>query len=376
MNLFAASRDRGHQDEDGRQPPAAPRDFGHGLAVLAHVGLVGILASAVTFSTVSTYRAMEPFLRGMSWTVAAVLDVLLLAALVAERQAGPGSMNHRRAQWIGYGVMAASGVLVLVEVNRSGTWTDPVSYAAPVLMVLAKVLYQFLAPMLTRGVSAEKRRELRRRRQERADAIADAQNELTERVEDAQLAAQAGRHWARTESAYVTATAKANAGLAKTYEKRRANMTRKPGVAIPVLGDWTPVSPAVSPVSLPQGREGSPLALPPRSPGAGHAQDTQVNAGFDAEGHGEDTDGIDLVALHAAAQVAGVEMPEPDEPLNDEQLLLVLRHLRHSTNPPRSYRQALKAFRKARFVGKEERIRKAWAALCNDEEAQLDEVTQ
>ncbi|GAA4025396.1 hypothetical protein [Streptomyces plumbiresistens] len=119
-----------------------------------------------------------------------------------------------------------------------------------------------------------------------------------------------------------------------------------------VLGQWSDggVSPGVSPVSL----QVSPVSPPPGLPapqGGGHAP-------------------LDWPGLAQVAAVAGVDTPEPGEPLSEEQLTVVLRWLRHSDNPPLSYRKALAAYRAAGFSAKEERVRKAYAALIDAEDSQ------
>ncbi|BCM66473.1 MULTISPECIES: hypothetical protein [Streptomyces] len=76
------------------------------------------------------------------------------------------------------------------------------------------------------------------------------------------------------------------------------------------------------------------------------------------------------VTLDEIAAVAGVPTPQPGEPLSDEQLVVVLRHLRYSDDPPLSYRQAVSAFREGGFVGGEQRVRKAWGSLMSHEETE------
>ncbi|MEW2458898.1 hypothetical protein [Streptomyces albus] len=72
--------------------------------------------------------------------------------------------------------------------------------------------------------------------------------------------------------------------------------------------------------------------------------------------------------LAGLAAVAGVPTPVPGEPLTDTQLLVVLRHMRHGDDPPRSYRQAMGVFRDEGFVGSEQRLRRTWGALMSEEE--------
>lgn len=76
------------------------------------------------------------------------------------------------------------------------------------------------------------------------------------------------------------------------------------------------------------------------------------------------------VTLAEIAAVAGVPAPPVGEPLSDDQLLVVLRHLRYADDPPLSYRQAVASFREAGFVGGEQRVRKAWGSLMSHEESE------
>ncbi|TQE34629.1 hypothetical protein [Streptomyces ipomoeae] len=75
------------------------------------------------------------------------------------------------------------------------------------------------------------------------------------------------------------------------------------------------------------------------------------------------------VTLDEIAAVAGVPVPVAGEALTDAQLVVVLRHLRYSDDPPLSYRQAVAAFREGGFVGGEGRVRKAWGSLMSHEES-------
>ncbi|MEU2179877.1 hypothetical protein ABZ579_03190, partial [Streptomyces thermolilacinus] len=82
------------------------------------------------------------------------------------------------------------------------------------------------------------------------------------------------------------------------------------------------------------------------------------------------------VTLEEVAAVAGVPVPETGERLTDEQLLVVLRHLRYRDDPPTSYRQAVADFRDAGFVGGEERIRRTWGELMSREESDAKQATK
>ncbi|MFF3062506.1 hypothetical protein [Streptomyces sp. NPDC057909] len=74
------------------------------------------------------------------------------------------------------------------------------------------------------------------------------------------------------------------------------------------------------------------------------------------------------LTLAEVAAVAGVVTPETGETLTEDQLIVVLRHLRYSQDPPLSYRRAAASFREAGFVGSEKRVRVAWGALLSQEE--------
>ncbi|MET7975770.1 hypothetical protein ABZW44_22545 [Streptomyces mirabilis] len=68
-------------------------------------------------------------------------------------------------------------------------------------------------------------------------------------------------------------------------------------------------------------------------------------------------------ALEELATVDGVDLPKPGVTLTDEQLEVVLRWLRYGMEPPRSYRQAQKEFRRHGFIGGEHRVRRIWGEI-------------
>lgn len=131
-----------------------------------------------------------------------------------------------------------------------------------------------------------------------------------------------------------------------------------PGVTPPVTpgvtqdaGPTPPVTPEpVTPVTQPVTPTGVPAVTPP-------SDEERVVLPVDG-----------AVTLEEIAAVAGVETPVPGMTLTDVQLVVVLRHLRYSVDPPMSYRQAVSAFREAGFVGGEKRVRQAWGALMSHEE--------
>ncbi|MBO8189215.1 hypothetical protein [Streptomyces spirodelae] len=82
----------------------------------------------------------------------------------------------------------------------------------------------------------------------------------------------------------------------------------------------------------------------------------------------EASHGARAETLAGLAAVAGVPTPVTGVQLSDTQLAVVLRHMRHGEDPPRSYRQAVGCFRDEGFVGSEKRLRKTWGALMSEEE--------
>ncbi len=122
------------------------------------------------------------------------------------------------------------------------------------------------------------------------------------------------------------------------------------------------VTPALPPAPEPDPAEGSVT-------GGRDGEDTQVNdptPDFTVEGV---TPPVTPVTLDQLAAIAAVPTPLTGEPLTDEQIVVVLRFLRYSTDPPLSYRQTVAAFRESGFTGGESRIRGAWATLMAQEES-------
>ncbi|MEU9082482.1 hypothetical protein [Streptomyces sp. NPDC048357] len=133
-----------------------------------------------------------------------------------------------------------------------------------------------------------------------------------------------------------------------------------------VTADRDAVTAAVTPALLPAPE---PAAAEGAVTDDRDGEDTQVNdPSTDLEREGV-TAAVTPVTLDEVATVTGVPTPHPAEALSDEQLVVVLRHLRYSADPPLSYRQAVTAFRDAGFVGGEQRVRKAWGALMSQEES-------
>lgn len=83
----------------------------------------------------------------------------------------------------------------------------------------------------------------------------------------------------------------------------------------------------------------------------------------DVTGRPQQTPVTDSMTLEELAAIDGVDLPQPGVTLSDEQLEVVLRWLRYGMEPPRSYRQAQEAFRRAGFKGGEHRVRRIWGEI-------------
>ncbi|MCX5584261.1 hypothetical protein [Streptomyces erythrochromogenes] len=68
----------------------------------------------------------------------------------------------------------------------------------------------------------------------------------------------------------------------------------------------------------------------------------------------------ELALLDELAVAADVPRPQPGVTLSNTQLAVVIRWLRYTMEPPRSYRQAAEAFRDVGFQAREQRIRQTW----------------
>ncbi|MFF1557050.1 hypothetical protein [Streptomyces sp. NPDC058279] len=129
------------------------------------------------------------------------------------------------------------------------------------------------------------------------------------------------------------------------------------------------VTPALPPVLEPQALPAVPPADSAPVTDTCDEQDTQISDPAAVVEEDGVTASVTAVTLAEVAAVTGVPEPLPAQALTDEQLIVVLRFLRYSEDPALSYRQAVMAFRKAGFVGGEQRVRDAWTALMAQEES-------
>ncbi|WLW53234.1 hypothetical protein [Streptomyces sp. YU58] len=294
---------------------------------------------------------------GLAFTVAGIYDAVWLYALAMETA-------HRR-QGSRATLPTVLGWLFLIT-SVAVLFTHGLLYATAVVAVIGAVVPAAAKATLIMAVERDATR-ISPQAQAQIDAVRSATRDQVA-IGRAVTRAKADRHTtaAALEGEDHKARGKAQKTRHKAAEKLAEVMTEHPAADVPqevpalfsdedlarVLGQWTQggVSPTVSPVS-PQVDPVSPAPELPAAQGEGHTP-------------------LDWSGLAAVAAVAGVDTPQPGEPLSEDQLTVVLRWLRHSENPPLSYRKALAAYRAAGFSAKEERVRKAYAALIDAENAQ------
>lgn len=331
-----------------------------------------------------------PFGTAAAWSIAIVFDALWIGALRMSEQAIRQRSRVGMVVMIGLSVVAvATSTAVLLTLGHAEVFAA-VPVAAAVFMGLRLFADNVLADAGTTTRIADQSAE---DRNARALAAADARHLAVAAVTDV-VTETAGQ---LAETRRQVARAKALTGAQVRIDKARAKAEEKlrkaaashgkqaqafacrdlvtaalpsgvtaeatppvtPRVAPGVTPRVTPVMPEIeaasqvaeTPVTPPVEEPVTPVAEPPVTPPVETVQPV-----------------ADPADLETIAAVAGVETPRPDESLSDDQLIVVLRWLRHAEQPPRSYRKARAAFSELGYVGGERRIRTAWAVLEDAEQ--------
>ena len=312
------------------------------------------------------------------WSIALVYDALWIGALRMSEAA------IRQRSRVGMAVMLGlSGVAVGVSTGTLLVLGHAKVFAfVPLAAALFMSLRIFAAHVLAdtdtaTTIAAQDAADRRARALARADARHLRTTAVTDVVtETAGHLGEMQRHIARAET-LTKAEARISKARAKA-EKRLEEADKKHGtkasafaarsLTLTVTAPGTPALPTGTdrPGNSPA-HTGKP-ALDTAAPTPVTDTGTQATTpGARATGTA-DTPPAHPVTLADLATVAGVPTPVPGEPLTDAQLDVVLRHLRYTDDPPRSYRQARDDFRTRGFVGSEERVRRVWAALLTKEE--------
>ncbi|MCB5181498.1 hypothetical protein [Streptomyces antimicrobicus] len=337
------------------------------LAILGAVTLgVAVLSVAVN------YGILESAFGGWAVPTVWALDALWLTFLGAEILAG----NHRqRAQRVRIAGLALTVLIAALPtadliMNRvQGGRFDLAVVLTPVAIVATKAAWWVVLPSLGRRTSPETRLRLHEQRQEVADRLEEMEADAAHRIELLRQATELERQVAEAETDYrasvLAVQRETTERLHRQAEATAQTVAEKPlpalvgAIPLPTLGQWTPTAPALPGTGGRDSRHGT-------APQVSGPSGTPGETGSDTASHPEDQ----AVTLAELAAVSGVPVPRRGVALSDEQMDVVLRHLRYGDDPPLSYRQARAAFRRAGYVGGEERVRHAWAELMRKEGAE------
>jgi hypothetical protein len=304
----------------------------------------------------------------VGWAVAIVYDALWIGALrmseIAIRQRSTVGM----AVMLGVSALAIGvSVGTLLILGHAKVFAG-VPVAAAVLMGLRIFADNMLADGGTANLIAERSAAARNAR---ALAAADARHLASEActdvvVETAERLAEMERQIARAK-----ALTKAQEKISKARSKAEGTLAesdRKYGEKAAAFTSRELLTVGSRPVVTPEGHTPSELD--------GHTVVTQVIpeieavtiqpvtlADPDVDEPLEQVYAEGAMTLQELADIAGVDLPEPGARLTDEQLAVVIRWLRYTLEPPRSYRQAQEAFRKFGFQAREERVRRIWGEI-------------
>lgn len=336
------------------------------LTVFAAVEMLLTLAALVLVAvTVGGQLGQMLGLRGLAatiagWSIALVYDALWIGSLrmseVAIRQRSRiGVIVMLGLSAVAVGVSTAT----LLILGHAQVFAG-VPVAAALFMGLRLFVGNVLADSATAAQIAE---QSAADRNERALAAANARHLRSEATTDvltetaghlAEMERQIARAEVLTEAQAEIDAARAKAekvlaGADKKHgEAARAFMARELAVTVS--------RPAVTPgrVTGVTQAKGEIEAVTPRTVTADETDSVTVV---------EEALVRDSVTLQELADVAGVELPLPAVTLTDGQLEVVLRWLRYGMEPPRSYREAQKAFRREGFQGGEHRVRRIWGEI-------------
>lgn len=327
------------------------------LAVLGAV-TVGVAALSVAVS----YGILVPVFGGWAVPTVVALDALWVVVQATEILAGSDKSRARRVQVAGLVLTAVIAAIPTTDLALSLTRThapfDLAVLLTPIAIVMTKGAWWIVLPALGRRTSDSTRQTIATRRQEVADQLEVMEADAAHRIELLRVAADLQQRVTEAETDYRLATLEAQQSMTALLhaqaEATAETIADKPlpglvaEITLPELTGWVPAAPALSVTPTP------PAVTPV----------TQVSALTGPRGLRPLT-----LTLPELAAVTGVTTPEPGVPLTDSQLSLLLRHLRYSTDPVTSYRQAAATMRERGFKASEERVRTMWRAMVAQEAA-------
>ncbi|MFD9603297.1 hypothetical protein [Streptomyces sp. NPDC059970] len=335
------------------------------LLTLASLALVAITVGGQLGEMIGVHGKVGMV---VGWSIAIVYDALWIGALRMSEIA------IRQRSTVGMAVMLG---LSVVAVGVSATILLILGHAkvfafVPVAAALFMGLRLFAGNVLAdAGTAARIAEQSAADRNARALAAADARHLRSEATTDvlAETAGHLGEVQRQTARADVLTRAQAEINEARAKAEKRLQESEKAHgeaalafagrnliltVSRPVVtasGD-TPAELEGHTVVTQATPEIEPVTLPPVT----EDETDMVEGGEQAPVEGGMT-------LQELADIEGIELPKPGVTLSDEQLAVVLRWLRYSMEPPRSYRQAQKDFRSAGFRAREERVRLTWGEI-------------
>lgn len=338
--------------------------------------VLGVITLGVAVLSVGvSYHILEPRFGAWAVPTVAALDGLWVVFQATEILARNNRLRARRVMYAGLALTLINAAIPTADliVSRPDTF-DLAMVLTPVAIVATKGAWWLTLPALGRKVSEQTQQAIAKRRQEVADKLEAMEADAAHRIELLEMATELEQRVAKAETEYRKSVLAAQESMTRDLHTQ-AEATQKAvtemvlpasvaAIALPDLDTWTPTAPAL------------PTARAVLTPGGtdSHAGQDAGPSGRHSERHGGRDADRDAVALADLAAVTGVPTPEPGTPLSDEQLDVVLRHLRYRDDPPMSYRQAQAAFRRAEFVGSEKRVRQAWAALMTKEGASEEDT--
>ncbi|WP_030872598.1 hypothetical protein [Streptomyces sp. NRRL F-2747] len=320
------------------------------------LGVLGsITVGVAVLSMAVSYGVLVPRFGGWAMPTVAALDALWVVVQATEVLAGSNRSRARRVQYAGFALTAVIAAIPTVDLiltlARAGVGFDLAVVLTPAAIVATKVAWWIVLPSLGRGTSHATRQVIATKRQEVADRLEVMEADAAHRIELLRVATDLQQRVTEAETEFrlmalesqqsVTAELHAQAEVTAETLAEKVLPVLVARIELPELDGWEPSAPAL-PVTPAVTAVTQVSALTGARPGT-------------------------PVTLAELAAVTGVTPPVPDVPMNDTQLEVLLRHLRYSDDPPRSYRRARDMFRAAGFIASEERARRVWGALVAKE---------
>ncbi|MZE55032.1 hypothetical protein GTY86_27895 [Streptomyces sp. SID5770] len=350
---------------DGGRLAVVVRTLGGRGLVLAVLGAITV--GVAVLSVVVNYRILEDVFGSWAYAIVFALDALWVIFQASEILAGSNKPRALRARIAGLVLTAGLTAVPTIDMVLHDRYGIAV-VLTPAAIVGTKLAWTIALPSLGRRVSEETRRKLADRRQQVADRLEVMEAEAAHRIEVLEVTAGLEARVAAAETAYRASVLKSQAQTARTLRdqsEETGEATADPlpvsvtSIRLPELDGWTPFGlPGTAPA-----RAVTQVSALPLPPGTGDGTAAE-------EGGTPPAQGVDPEGLADLAAVAGVPVPVPGEALTDDQVTVVLRHLRYSDDPPLSYRQARDRYRSGGYIGSEERIRRLWGDVVAAETAE------